>query len=184
MKIAFKSRSQKIVMTGMCAALLAVLSQISIPLPTGVPVTLQTFAVALCGYILGPGLGALSVLVYLAIGAVGLPVFAGFSGGFGAFMGMAGGFLWGFLAMAFLCGLGARQGSRLIAIALGVAGLAACHVCGVAQFALLTSSTPLQAAIAVSLPYLVKDVLSVVLAYLAALAVVMSLKRAQLVDSL
>ncbi|MCI9115608.1 biotin transporter BioY [Neglecta sp. X4] len=184
MKIVFKSRNQKIVMTGMCAALLAVLSQISIPLPTGVPVTLQTFAVALCGYILGPGLGTLSVVVYLAMGAVGLPVFAGFSGGLGAFMGMAGGFLWGFLGMAFLCGLGARQGNRLIAIALGTAGLLICHVCGVAQFALLTGSTPLQATAAVSVPYLIKDVISVALACFAALAVLMSLKRAHLVDSL
>ena len=159
MKIEFKSPIQKTVMTGVCAALLAVLSQISIPLPTGVPITLQTFAVALCGYILGPALGALSVLVYLALGAIGLPVFAGFSG------------------------LGMRLQNRILAIALGIAGLLACHVCGVVQFAFLSSTGFLPSALAVSVPYLVKDILSVALAYFASLAVLLSLKRARLVDA-
>ena len=88
------------------AAVMAVLSQISIPLPTGVPVTLQTFAVALCGYVLGVGMGGSALAVYLALGAVGLPVFAGFSGGVGSFLGVTGGFLWGFFLMSLLCGLG------------------------------------------------------------------------------
>lgn len=183
MKMECKNQLQKYVMTGVCAALLAVLSQISIPLPTGIPVTLQTFAVALCGYILGPALGTLSVLVYLALGAVGLPVFAGFSGGVGFFAGLAGGYLWGFLFMALLCGLGAWRSNKALAIALGVAGLAACHLCGAVQFALLMSTSFVQALLTASVPYLVKDVVSVVLAYLAAVAVVASLKRAKLMDT-
>lgn len=182
MKPELKNRVQKTVMTGVCAALLAVLSQISIPLPTGVPVTLQTFAVALCGYILGPLYGLLSVLVYLALGAVGLPVFAGFSGGVGAFASMSGGFMWGFLPMAFLCGLGARMHNRILGILSGLGGLALCHVCGVVQFAILTASGFFPAALAVSVPYLIKDILSVALAYGAAAAVLISLKRANLVD--
>ena len=55
MKVQYKNKLQKMVMVAVFAAVMAVLSQISIPLPTGVPVTLQTFAVALCGYVLGPG---------------------------------------------------------------------------------------------------------------------------------
>lgn len=90
MKIQCKNRLHKMVMVGVFAAVMAVLSQISIPLPTGVPVTLQTFAVALCGYVLGVQMGGLALAVYLAIGAVGLPVFAGFSGGIGAFAGVTG----------------------------------------------------------------------------------------------
>ena len=69
-----KNTIRRVVMTGMMAALLAVMSQMQIPLPTGVPVTLQTFAVALCGYLLGPAMGTLAVGVYLALGAVGVPV--------------------------------------------------------------------------------------------------------------
>ena len=85
MKIQYKNKVQKMVMVAVFAAVMAVLSQISIPLPTGVPVTLQTFAVALCGYTLGVSMGGTALAVYLAIGAVGVPVFAGFGGGVGAF---------------------------------------------------------------------------------------------------
>lgn len=176
------NRTRKLVLTGVCAALLAVLSQVSIPLPTGVPITLQTFAVALCGFLLGPAWGTLSVAVYLALGAVGLPVFAGFSGSAASFVGMTGGFLWGFLPMAFLCGLGARLGPRALAIALGIGGLAACHLLGAGQFALVMSAPLPQAFLTVSVPYLVKDVVSVVLAYLGAVALAASLKRARLAD--
>lgn len=95
-------------MVGVFAAVLAVLSQISFPLPSGIPVTLQTFAVALCGYALGCKRGTLAVLVYIVLGAVGLPVFANFSGGFGSLVGLAGGYIYGFLPMAALCGLGTK----------------------------------------------------------------------------
>lgn len=81
MKLQWKNKLQRTVMAGVFAALLVVLSQVSIPLPTGIPVTLQTFAVALCGCVLGPAVGSAAVGVYLALGAVGVPVFAGFSGG-------------------------------------------------------------------------------------------------------
>ena len=70
MKLQWKSKLQSTVMTGVFAALLAVLSQISIPLPTGIPITLQTFAVALCGFTLAQGMGTLSVGVYLALGCL------------------------------------------------------------------------------------------------------------------
>lgn len=182
MKLEFKSKVQKTVMVGVFAALLAVLSLVSIPLPSGVPVTLQTFAVALCGYVLGPRLGALSVGVYLALGAVGLPVFAGFSGGVGVFAGMTGGYLWGFLFLALLCGLGARRDKAGPAVLLGLLGLAACHLCGTVQFAAVTGTSPVQSFLLASAPYLLKDALSVGAAYLSARAAAYSLKKAGLVE--
>ena len=78
-----QSSIQKVVMTGMLAAVMAVMSQIQFPLPSGVPVTMQTFAMALAGYILGWRYGLASTVVYILLGAVGVPVFAGFSGGLG-----------------------------------------------------------------------------------------------------
>ena len=69
------------VQIAMFTAVVAVLSQIAIPMPSGVPVTLQTLAVALCGYVLGSKKGAVSLLVYALLGAVGAPVFANFKGG-------------------------------------------------------------------------------------------------------
>lgn len=181
MNIQFKSKIQKIILTGVLAALLAVLSQVSVPLPSGVPVTLQTFAVAMCGFMLGPVLGALSVAVYLALGAVGVPVFAGFTGGIGFFAGMTGGYLWSFLLMALLCGLGVKTRKRIFAILFGLLGLAVCHVCGALQFSLVTTTPVWESFLTASLPYLLKDVISVVLAYLAAEAVIFSLKKAGLV---
>lgn len=169
------------VAAGVFAALLAVLSQISIPLPTGIPVTLQTFAVALCGFALGPGLGAAAVGVYLALGAVGVPVFAGFSGGIGSFVGMTGGYLWAFLPMAFLCGLGARQKNRALALTVGFLGLVICHLCGSFQFALVSAVSPWNAFLLASAPYLLKDAASLVAAYLAAAAILRSLEKARLV---
>lgn len=182
MKILWRSKLQKMVVAGVMAALLAVLTQISIPLPTGIPVTLQTFVVALCGYLLGPGLGTLSVGVYLALGAMGLPVFAGFAGGLASFAGMTGGYLWSFLPMACLCGLGARRGGKAWALVLGALGLVVCHLCGAFQFAAVMSLSPWQAFLTASAPYLIKDALSLVLAYGAAEALLYTLKRARLVS--
>lgn len=176
-------KPMQLVMTGMFAALLAVLSQIAIPMPSGVPITLQTFAVALCGFALGEKLGLIAVGVYLALGAVGLPVFAEFTGGLGAFLSFSGGFLWGFLILALLCGLGTRLTRKLAAMALGIAGLLLCHICGVLQYALLSSVFFFSSFLLVSAPYLWKDVLSVVLAYLAAEALLFSLKKARQVRS-
>ncbi len=181
MKLQWKSRLHRMVVAGVFAALLAVLSQISIPLPTGIPVTLQTFAVALCGFALGPGLGAAAVGVYLALGAVGVPVFAGFSGGIGSFVGMTGGYLWAFLPMAFLCGLGARQKNRALALTVGFLGLVVCHLCGSFQFALVSAVSPWNAFLLASAPYLLKDAASLVVAYLAAAAILRSLEKARLV---
>ena len=82
-----KNKTKQIVGIGVMTAIIAVLSQITIPLPTHVPVTLQTFAVALAGYFLGWKGGAVSALVYGLLGAIGVPVFAGWSGGFSVIVG-------------------------------------------------------------------------------------------------
>ena len=181
MKTLAKSRLQNMVMVAVFAAVMVVLSQISIPLPTGVPVTLQTFAVALCGYVLGIPMGAAALAVYLALGAVGLPVFAGFSGGLGSFVGVTGGFLWGFFLMSLLCGVGARQKRKWLALVLGLVGLVVCDLCGALQFSWVMSVSLPQALLTACLPYLVKDVISVAAAYFAAQAVVFSLRKAKLV---
>ena len=79
------------------AVLIAICSWISIP--TTVPFTLQTFAVFLAVGVLGGKRGSLSVLIYILLGAVGIPVFAGFSGGFGILLGQTGGYIVGFLCI-------------------------------------------------------------------------------------
>lgn len=159
--------TRAIVLTGMFTAILAVLSILEIPMPSGVPITLQTFAVALCGYVLGWRLGTGAVALYLLVGAVGVPVFAGMSGGIGFFAGPSGGFLFGFLILACLCGLGVQTGHWYAACGLGVTGLLLCHLAGVLQFELVTGSGFVQSLMLASVPFLLKDILSVVGALLA-----------------
>lgn len=177
-----KNKTKMIVGVGVMAAIIAVLSQITIPLPTHVPVTLQTFAVALAGYFLGWQGGAAAALVYALLGAVGVPVFAGWSGGFGVITGYTGGFIYGFIVMAFLCGLGAKFCSnkisgKVIAIALGIAGLACDHLLGAIQYAAIADISLGKSILLVSVPYLVKDVISVVAAYLISIEIVSRLAK-------
>ena len=88
-----------IVLCALFAAITAVLSQIAIPMPSGVPVTLQTFAIALCGFYLCTARATVSTVVYVLLGAVGVPVFSGFKGGIASIVGPTGGFIIGFIAM-------------------------------------------------------------------------------------
>ena len=91
-------KAKPLVYTAVMAALITVCAWITIP--TVVPFTLQTFAIFLAVGVLGGKLGSLAVGVYLLMGAVGLPVFSGFSGGLGSFAGVTGGYLVGFLLIA------------------------------------------------------------------------------------
>lgn len=165
-KNTFKVRDMALI--ALVSAAVAVLSLISVPMPSGVPITLQTFAVAFAGYLLGAKKGTASVLLYILIGAVGLPVFSGIKGGFSVLLGPTGGFLWGFIVLALLCGLKNNAKNKVLPLLLGFAGLLLCHAMGALQYALLASRPYWEAVALVSLPYLLKDGISLVLAFLAA----------------
>lgn len=104
-----KTRTIDITTIALMTAVTAVMAQIAIPMPAGVPMTLQTLAVTLAGVILGSKQGAVSMLIYLLLGGVGLPVFSGFKGGLAMLVGPTGGFIISFPIMAFLIGLGVRD---------------------------------------------------------------------------
>lgn len=91
------------IITALFAAIIGVLAQLTIPLPL-VPITGQTLAIGLAATILGSRYGTISVLLYLFIGAVGVPVFAEFSGGISKLVGPTGGYLVGFVPAAFIMG--------------------------------------------------------------------------------
>lgn len=88
-------------------------AQITVPLGT-VPFVLSDFFVILSGLVLGNYWGTMSVVLYLLLGAIGLPVFAGFSGGYQHFIGPTGGYLLGFLASAFVAGSIAGHQSSIL----------------------------------------------------------------------
>lgn len=87
----------------MFAALTAVGSFVAFPVYGAVPFSLQVFAVLLAGLVLGARLGALSVVAYVILGLVA-PVYAGGTSGLGTLFGPAGGYIWGFVAAAFVTG--------------------------------------------------------------------------------
>ena len=170
-----KIKTTDLVQIALFAAIIAILSQISIPTPFGVPISLQTFAVALCGYFLGAKKGTAALLVWIAVGAVGVPVFTGFKGGFAVLLGLTGGFIYGFIPQVLLCGIELKR--KPLRIALGAAGILACHLCGAAQYALLMGIDFLQSALTVSVPFLIKDIVSIVAAYFGAIAIKSATKR-------
>ena len=82
-----RSKTLQVVMCALFAAIIAVSAQVQVPLPTNVPITLHTFGVALCAAVGGAMAGTVSTAVYVLIGAVGVPVFAGMKGGFAVMCG-------------------------------------------------------------------------------------------------
>ncbi|MBQ4067138.1 MAG: biotin transporter BioY [Clostridia bacterium] len=163
-------KNRKTVFIGVMAAVISAVSVWQIPLPFGVPFTFQVLAVALSGYVLGAGGGSIAVCVYLALGAVGAPVFSGFAGGVATLAGPTGGFLLGFLPLCALCGVGRNKGS-LAGLLFGALGLIFCHLTGVAYYMIATGSSLLASLLSVSLPYLPKDMILVAAAYFASIPI-------------
>lgn len=129
-------------LTLMGAGLTAVCGQIAVHLPGNpVPITLQVFAVVLCGMMLGSRLGMLAQVEYVAMGAMGLPVFAGFKGGWFALAGPTGGYLAGFIAAAFVVGWiceRAAQATFSLRVLAGFVGVAVLYTFGRAWLAIWT----------------------------------------------
>jgi len=158
---------------GLCAALIAVCSQIQIPGP--VPFTLQTFAVFLACGVLGGKRGTVSVLIYILLGAVGLPVFAGFKGGIGALLGTTGGYIIGFIFSALVMWLFEvllKNGSAKKIIPLGISmvmGLIVCYAFGTAWFMTVYTNTKEPIGIVTALswcvfPFIIPDIVKIALA--------------------
>lgn len=164
-----KLRTVDMAYIALFAVLIAICSWISIP--ATVPFTLQTFGVFLAIGVLGGKRGALAVAVYLLLGCVGLPVFAGFTGGLGIVLGSTGGYIVGFLVCALLMWAMERcLGSKTWVLAVSmVVGLAACYAFGTAWFmAVYTRSTgPIGLATALGwcvIPFVLPDLVKVGLA--------------------
>lgn len=127
--------TKKLIYASLFAALTAIGAFISIPIPFSlVPITLQTPITLSSGYLLGSNYGALSQLVYLFIGALGLPVFANQTGGVGILYGPTSGFLWGFVVAAFIVGkirLYIRHNTVGWLLLIMVSGMIIIYVCGI-----------------------------------------------------
>ena len=141
---------------------MAVSAWISIPFGY-IAFTLQTFAVMLALFTLGGKWGTASICVYLLLGAVGLPVFAGFQGGLGTLLGVTGGFLWGFAAAGLI-----YWGFEKLCKPIGaILGLLACYALGTAWFCLYSGEAGFTAALASCvIPYVIPDLGKMYLAWI------------------
>ncbi len=156
-----QTRIKSVAFAALFTGILAVISQIYIPF--AVPLTFQVFAVALCGYILGAKWGTASVTVYILLGCLGLPVFSGFKGGFSVLFEMTGGFIIGFIPLVIFCGLGSKR-KKVAKILLSLLGLLLCHLWGIFQFSIVSNLNFLVSVVTVSLPYIIKDIIFVIVA--------------------
>lgn len=159
--------------TALGAVLIAVCSWISIP--TTIPFTMQTFAVFCVLSFLGGRRGTMAIAVYLLVGAAGVPVFAGFTGGIGILLGNTGGYIVGFVFIGFIYMLAEKIfGHRLWAEMFSlILGLAVCYGFGTAWFMLVYARTDGAVGLITALgwcvfPFIVPDLIKLALALVVA----------------
>jgi biotin transport system substrate-specific component len=167
-------RAGNIALIAVFAAMLAAFAMMPpVPVgPAGVPITLQTFAIALCGMVLGPWRGAAATLLYVVLGLLGLPIFSGMNGGIGVLAGPSAGYILSFTLYALAAGLVARwavrrfRGMRL-GIALFLGGFAASlllnHPLGILGMS-INADLPLRVAAVADLAYWPGDIIKNILA--------------------
>ena len=165
-----RSKTYDIVYIAVFAVIMAICSWISIP--AAVPFTLQTFGVFIAVGVLGGKRGSLSVLVFILLGAIGIPVFANFSGGIGVLAGPTGGYIIGFLFSALLMWAmeklpGKKSVMQIVSM---IAGLIVCYAFGPVWFVIvygrMNGPIGFTAALASCVvPFIIPDIIKIALAY-------------------
>ena len=163
------SRSRSIAFIALSIAVIAVSAWVTVPIGP-VPFTLQMFAVTFAIIVLAPRQAIAAIAGYLALGAIGVPVFSGMRGGIGVLMGPTGGFLWGYLiGVTLAVSLLALFRSRGIdnfatGVAAGIVFTLVAYVCGWAQYMVVASVGPLESFLVTVAPFIVVDLVKIVAA--------------------
>lgn len=173
------TNTKMLILAAIFTAVNVVCAQIQIPIAP-VPISLATFAIFLTAGLLGHKYGSLSLIVYVLLGAIGVPVFAGFSGGFGIITGPTGGYIIGYIFTAFITGFiidsymakpaSCRSPQHKavppypVLILAMIAGLAACYLLGTIWFIHLTGWTIGKALMTCVVVFLPGDALKIILA--------------------
>lgn len=184
-KFNLKLSIRDICLIGIFTAFIAASAQLIIPMPVGVPFTLQTFIIPLAGVILGAKKGTLAVLVYIILGATGIPVFSGFKGGFAVIFGVTGGYILSFPILALFAGIGSDSYEKIKNIwnrniffsSCLVIGSSINYICGMLM-AMFVTSRGLQEAFAIFvLPYIPTEVVKIILVWIFGMSLKKILKK-------
>ena len=172
------------IVSALFAALTAILAQIEIPLPY-VPISGQTLAVGLTATIIGSYYGAFSMLIYAALGAVGVPVFAQFSSGFSVIIGPTGGYIISFIISAFIIGfiLEKVNFSYSIAIVANLIGMVVTLTVGTIQLKYVADLSWSAALAGGAYPFIIVGIIKAVIAAIVGINVRQRLIKAQLLPS-
>ncbi len=164
-RVSKPAKLQAITFTALMTALVCVIAPFSVPLPGEVPLSLANLMLLLAVCLLGVRLGTVCAVLYLLLGLVGVPVFAGFGAGLGKLLGPTGGYLLGYVPMVLLAGCivrgnRARWGVRLLGLLLG---MAVDYLIGTLWFCYVTGTGVSAALLACVLPFLPGDILKALL---------------------
>ena len=162
-----KIRTKQMVLIALMTAVTCVLGPLSIPLPfSPVPISLTNFAIFLAIFVLGMKSGTISFIIYLLLGAIGVPVFSSFRGGFQVLAGPTGGYLIGFIFLALIMGFALDHFDRkLVPTIIGmIIGMAVCYAFGTVWLAKLLSLSFKEGLMMGVIPYLPGDAAKIIIA--------------------
>lgn len=164
-------KTKKLVVISVMTAVLCVVGPITVPIPFGpVPISLATLVMFFAVYVLGTKQAVSATALYLLIGAIGVPVFSGFSGGVSKFAGPTGGYLAGYLPMVLIAGViveksaRLRRGSALTAACGMAAGTVACYLLGTLWYCSSCNVAFDRALLVCVVPFLPADVVKIAVA--------------------
>lgn len=168
------TKTKQMTLIGLTTAILCIMAPFSLILPISpIPISLGTLAIYFCVIILDTRKAVLSVLLYILLGFVGLPVFSGFTGGAGKLFGPTGGYIFGYIFMALICGFFVDHFlHRKSLLVWGmVLGTAVCYLFGTIWLAYQASLTFSQALLSAVIPFLPGDIIKLALALLIGLEI-------------
>lgn len=174
---------KNIALIGLMTAVICIIGPISVTLPfTPVPISLQIFAIYITAYALGFSRSIVSTGIYLLLGAVGLPVFSGYQGGFSRLVGPTGGYLVGYIFIALIVGGVISKFPKKIwlhGLAMVIA-VTICYMFGTVWFTIQANVDFKSALYMCVIPFILGDVIKIALALVVGPAIYHALKKANL----
>ena len=175
------SRTIDLCYIALFTTIITIMAQIAIPMPAGVPLTLQTLAVPLAGIVLGPKKGTISNILYILLAAVGVPVLANMRGGIGMVLGVTGGFIISFPIMALMSGMFADKGMKSPMYWMGLlTGVIINYVVGTVWYMAVAHSTLTAALAGCVIPFIPTAIIKLILSGILGETLKKALKRAKL----